>query len=281
MEFVKLVGPMGIFFIMFTLGLKLSFEDFSNILKKPSNLIIGLSCQMIILPLIGVLMILVYPMPFELRIGLFLLLLLPSAALSNYATKLVNGNIPLSITITCSASLLCFITIPLFLNILLSVISENTSFYIDVKKLSITIFSIITIPTIFGIFINRYVLEIKKRLLIFLDKICLLIFLVIISIAIYQEKSNLGDYFEYTGVVVPITILLVLASSIIICKFLVKDISNQRAIIIECLLQNGAMGFIIGAQIFDEIVYVTPIAVYALIQYFVLLFYIANIQIKK
>ena len=97
MEFVKLVGPFAIFFIMYSLGLKLSFTDFFNLLKNPTSLIVGLICQAVLLPIIGLLIITFYPMPNELKVGVLLLLFLPSAATSNYASKLVNGNVSLSI----------------------------------------------------------------------------------------------------------------------------------------------------------------------------------------
>ena len=92
---------------------------------------------------------------------------------------------------------------------------------------------------------------------------------------------NLGGYFEYVGIVAPIILFFVLLVSVIFTKFFIDGIDNQRSVTVECLLQNGAMGFIITAQIFTEISYVTPIALYALLQYFVLAFYIANIKIVK
>ena len=61
----------------------------------------------------------------------------------------------------------------------------------------------------------------------------------------------------------------------------VKDVASRRAILIEGLLQNGAMGFVIGSLIYSEVVYLIPIAIYALLQYCVLMFYIGNIKIKN
>lgn len=66
-----------------------------------------------------------------------------------------------------------------------------------------------------------------------------------------------------------------------ITQIFVSDISNRKTIIIETMLQNGAMGFIVGAQLFDDLVYVAPIGIYALIQYVVLMFYIGNVNINK
>ena len=41
MEFVKNVGPIGMIFIMFSLGLNLTAKDFLEVVKKPRNLIIA------------------------------------------------------------------------------------------------------------------------------------------------------------------------------------------------------------------------------------------------
>ena len=76
MEFVKLVGPFGTLFIMFALGLNLSINDFSKVLKKPNNLIVGLISQLIILPFIGLILVKAYPMKEEFQLGVFLLLTL-------------------------------------------------------------------------------------------------------------------------------------------------------------------------------------------------------------
>ena len=39
MEFVKLVGPFGVFFIMFALGLNLKIKRFLRVFSKPKNFI--------------------------------------------------------------------------------------------------------------------------------------------------------------------------------------------------------------------------------------------------
>ena len=281
MEFVKLVGPFAIFFIMYSLGLKLNFVNFYELLRSPKNLICGLICQLIFLPIIGLLLVSFYPMPNELKIGILLLLLLPSATMSNYATRLVDGNISLSITLTTICSLLCIFTIPIGMAVLFELVMHQPIQNFDVKSVSMKIFIIITIPTILGIITNRYFNYFKERIVLTFDKISMLLFLLIISIAVYQERMNLGGYFEYVGIVAPIILFFVLLVAVVFTKFFIDGIDNQRSVTVECLLQNGAMGFIITAQIFSEISYVTPIALYALLQYFVLAFYIANIKIVK
>jgi len=52
MEFVQNIGPFGIIFIMFSLGLNLTVSKFLEVVKKTKTLTVGLICQMLILPLI-------------------------------------------------------------------------------------------------------------------------------------------------------------------------------------------------------------------------------------
>ena len=151
MEFVKLVGPAGVFFIMFALGLNLTIRNFVKVFKSFENLIVGLICQIIILPIIGLILISLIDLTPEFQFGIFLLLIMPSAAMSNYATKLVNGNVSLSITLTSLCALLSCITVPLYLNLFGKYIYEDF-FDLNLITFSIKTFLFITMPVFIGIY---------------------------------------------------------------------------------------------------------------------------------
>ena len=50
--------PLSLIFIMFTLGLGLTLNDFINLLYKPKAFLIGIINQMIILPMVAFIIIL-------------------------------------------------------------------------------------------------------------------------------------------------------------------------------------------------------------------------------
>tara|TARA_Y100000590_G_scaffold469848_1_gene660138 strand:- start:2986 stop:3837 length:852 start_codon:yes stop_codon:yes gene_type:complete len=280
MEFVKLVGPFGTIFIMFALGLNLTLSDFTKVLKKPNNLIVGLFSQLLILPLIGLLFVKAYPMREEFQLGVFLLLTLPSAVMSNYATKLVHGNVALSIILTSLCALFSFITIPIFLS-LFSIFIFEGNFEVDLLTFSLKLFFFMSFPTFLGVLLrSKYPKYISTKTFA-LDRAALFLFLFIIFYAIYTERFNLRSYFEDTGGISFIIVFLILVLVFTVTDLFIEDIGSKRAIRIEALLQNGAMGIVVGAQIFDKIAYITPIAIYALVQYIVLMFYIGNINISK
>ena len=280
MEFVKNVGPIGMIFIMFSLGLNLTVKNFLEVVEKPRNLIIALICQMLVLPLIGIIIISFFPMQAEFQLGVFLLLILPSAVMSNYATKLVKGNVALSITITSICALISFLSIPIFLKIYSSFF-EDVSFDLNLLKFSVRMFLFIALPTFVGILVRGNFKKFSERNNLRFDRAAFFLFIFIIIIAIFTERDNLGGYFADVGAISFVVIVSILTSVYLITKFTLKEVKTQRTIMIEAMLQNGAMGLIVGAQLFHELEYMTPIAVYALIQYVALMFYIGNININR
>ncbi len=280
MEFVKLVGPAGVFFIMFALGLNLSIKSFYGVFKNFENLLTGLICQIIVLPTIGLLIISLIELEPEFQFGIFLLLIMPSAAMSNFATKLVDGNVPLSISLTSTCALLSFITVPLYLNFFSEYV-YNDVFELNLFVFSLKTFLFITVPVFFGIFVRSKYPKIIEENIFFLDRIAFATFLTIVFIAIFMERHNLIAYFDDIGIITVAILILIVLSVTVIAKIFVKDLSSRRAIIIESLLQNGAMGFVIGSLIYSDVIYLVPIAIYALLQYCALMFYIGNIKIKN
>ena len=280
MEFVKLVGPLGVFFVMFALGTNLTLKSFFKVFKNPKNFLVGLFCQCIVLPIIGIFVIIITPLKPEFQFGVFLLLIMPSAAMSNYATRLANGNVALSISLTSFCALISFITIPLYL-VLFEKLISTYNVNLNLFTFSLKTFIFITLPVFIGIFCRQKFFKTFEKLTFTLDRMSLIIFLLIVFIAIYTEKDNLVGYFEDVGVVMALVLTIVFVSALLITQIFIKDIESKRAIRIEALLQNGAMGFIIGSLIFSEIIYLVPIAIYALLQYTFLLFYLGNIQIKN
>ena len=280
MEFIQTFGPFGVFFIMFALGLNLTFEKFIKVFKNPSNFILGIICQIIILPIIGFTVIHFFHLVPEFQLGIFLLLIMPSAAMSNYATRLVDGNVSLSICLTSTCALLSFLTIPFYLNFFSNFIYEY-NFNLNLIAFSIKTFLFITLPVFIGIFLRKKFNNFFEKHTFTFDRAALILFLVFVFIAILKEKDNLLGYFEDVGVVMSLIVLFIFLASFSITQIFVGDVSSKRAIRIEALLQNGAMGFVIGGIIFDDIEYLIPIAIYALLQYCFLLFYIGNININS
>tara|TARA_B100001079_G_scaffold226949_1_gene204608 strand:- start:645 stop:1505 length:861 start_codon:yes stop_codon:yes gene_type:complete len=281
MEFVKLVGPAAMFFIMFSIALSIKPSAFVAIVKNPLSFYVGLVSQVIGLPLIGFTLALTIPFPPEVKIGIVLITCLPSAVTSNYITKKLDGNVPLSITLTAVASLLAFITIPFILKIYLLFVFEDFSTEIFNEKLvgaSLQIFIIITLPVIIGVIFNTVFENIAKKIDPIFDKISTILFILIIGIAIFQDLEEIPEYLRFAGIKTVLIFVLGFFMATFLAKLFKLNKADQITITVETVLQNGAMGFVIGALIFDDIKYVMPIAAYALLQYIFLLVYFTYVK---
>ena len=179
MEFVKLAGPAGMFFIMFSLALSIKASAFKAIVLNPLSFYLGLVLQLIGMPLIGFIIALTIPFPIEVKVGIVLITCLPSAVTSNYLSKKMGGNVALSISLTAITSLIAFITIPIIIKIYFNYVIKDSSIIIFNTSLigaSFKLFAIVTIPVILGIIFNTIFYNLSKKIDPIFDKLSLLIF---------------------------------------------------------------------------------------------------------
>ena len=60
MEVVTKIAPIALALIMLALGLGLTVKDFTRVVKQPKDFIVGLVCQLILLPVIAFVLIKVF-----------------------------------------------------------------------------------------------------------------------------------------------------------------------------------------------------------------------------
>ena len=112
MEIVTNILPLALAFIMLTLGLGLTGQDFIRVIKQPKDFLIGLLSQIILLPIVAFIIIKIWPISPELAIGVMIIASAPGGVTSNILTSLARGDVALSISLTAVISLLSVITVP-------------------------------------------------------------------------------------------------------------------------------------------------------------------------
>ena len=112
MEVVTTLAPIALALIMLALGLGLSVDDFSRVLRQPKDFLIGLLCQLILLPIIAFILVKIYNPPLELALGVMIIAAAPGGVTSNVLTKFANGDVALSISLTAIISLISIISVP-------------------------------------------------------------------------------------------------------------------------------------------------------------------------
>ena len=280
MELVKLIGPLILAFIMFSLGIGLSLENFKRVIVKPKDFIIGAICQVIILPIIALILVFLFPIPTELKIGLILLAAAPGGVTTNVITKFAKGDVALSISLTAVISLLCFITIPLIFSLTYPIITgEVLPFDYSIGSIIIQIFLITTVPVILGMIFKSIFPNFFSRTENFFVKLSFFLFVFVLFMAISQELPNIVEYFAASGLITLTLNITILIVAYFLCNIFSINTPQKKTILIETGLQNGTLAIVVTSLIFSEGIYLVPIATYALIMYAVILLYIFGLKI--
>lgn len=111
----QLLVPCGLALIMFSMGLTLALRDFAGIVAGGRAVAAGLAIHLLILPLLGLGIGLLFGLPPSLALGLFIISICPAGTTSNALTFVGRGNVALAVVLTVLTSLVTVFTIPLLL----------------------------------------------------------------------------------------------------------------------------------------------------------------------
>jgi len=279
MNFITdVILPLALAFIMFTLGLGLTFSDFARVAKMPKNFLIGLISQLIFLPLVALIIVFIWPLQPELAIGLMLIAAAPGGVTSNILTSFAKGDVALSISLTAVMSLLSVISVPIVLGLSIGLISNDSLGSISLTGIAISMFLIVTLPVLLGMIFRASLSYLTKKIEKGAKILSSALFVLVLIGAILAERQNLVEYFAQTGLVVLILNILMMAIAYYWAKLFSTGNSQLKAISIECGLQNGTLAIFVGTSVFGGGLYIVPAATYSVIMYLTSLLFIYFIR---
>tara|TARA_B100000945_G_scaffold129530_1_gene103321 strand:+ start:305 stop:1141 length:837 start_codon:yes stop_codon:yes gene_type:complete len=259
-----IVLPIALAFIMFSLGLGLSISDFTRIFLKPKEFLVGFISQLILLPIVALILVYIWPLSPEIAIGVMILAAAPGGATSNILTSFAKGDVALSISLTAVISILSVITIPLILGISLSILGTNlTSEGISLIDIALKMFLIVTIPVLIGMLLKNIFSPFENLA----KKISTFLFFLVLLGAVLAERENVVAYFAEAGLITLVLNIAMMLLAYYLSKSFISDVSQQKAITLECGLQNGTLAIVVANVFFDGGAYLIPAATYSLIMY--------------
>ena len=157
MEIVTKIAPIALALIMLGLGMGLTIQDFIRVTKQPRDFIVGLICQMILLPIIAFVLIKIFNTPIELALGVMIIAAAPGGVTSNVLTKFAKGDVALSVTLTAIVSLISIFSVPFIIFqsaelLKITYISKE----ISMVSISLKMFLVVTLPVIIGMLIRKF-----------------------------------------------------------------------------------------------------------------------------
>ena len=268
MEIVTKIAPLALAFIMLGLGLGLSIKDFTRVIKTPKDFLIGIVCQLILLPIVAYIITIILRLPIEIALGLMIIAAAPGGVTSNVLTKFANGDVALSISLTAVGSLISIISVPFIVFTSAEMLGvTNISKDITLTGIAIKMALVVTVPVIIGMTIRSFAENFVNSKIRIINNITSLLF-VIVFVAIYvEERANILNYLTQAGTAVLTLNIVMMVLAFFIAKCCATGISQRKCIALECGLQNGTLAVFVATQLFDDVVYLAPTAAYALVMY--------------
>jgi BASS family bile acid:Na+ symporter len=255
--------------IMLGMGLSLVVDDFKRIIVYPKAILVGLVNQMILLPLIGFGIAVVFPLAPEIAIGIMILAACPGGPTSNLIAHLAKGDTALSVTLTALSSFITILTIPFIVNFaLIHFLEEGQIIRLDVVDSITQIFVIIIVPIVIGMLIRKYresfALKMARPVKI---ASAIVLALVIIGIVI-KEKENFVSYFQQAGIVALLLNVTTMAAGYFSARLFRISGPRSISISIESGIQNGTLAISVAVVLLGSTEFAIAPAIYSLLMFF-------------
>jgi len=268
MEIATKIAPLALALIMLGLGLSLTVQDFIRVIKVPKDFLVGLICQLILLPIVAFLLIKLLNTPAELAIGVMLIAAAPGGVTSNVLTKFANGDVALSVSLTAIISLISIVSVPFIVfNSINFFEIDNALKDISMTEIALKMFFVVTVPVIIGMIIKHFANNFVNTKALIIQRMSVALF-VLVFISIYiEERDNIVSFIIRAGLIATTLNITMMVIGFYIAKIFASGVAQQKCISLECGLQNGTLAVFVGTQIFDgsSMVFLVPAATYALI----------------
>jgi BASS family bile acid:Na+ symporter len=263
---LKVLLPLSLAFIMFSMGLSLVIDDFKRVVLHPRAMAFGLFSQMLILPLIAFTLVTLFSLAPELAVGLLILAASPGGITSNLLTHIAGGDSALSVSLTAVTSLLSVFSLPLIVNLGMTLYAGSTeSLSLPLASMILGIFLISTLPLLLGMLIRRYLPAAAKRIEPGARKTAVFLFLMIVVATFMGQWGSIGENFATAGPIVIALNIATIAFALGGGRLLGLDTGQRIAIGLECGLQNAAMGIFVAGTLLANSTMIVPSIIYALV----------------
>ena len=275
MEVVTKIAPIALALIMLALGLGLTGQDFIRVVKQPKDFLVGLVCQLILLPIIAFLLLKIFNLPLEIALGVMIIAAAPGGVTSNVLTKFANGDVALSISLTAIISLISIISVPfiVFKSAELFEIPKISN-QISMVGISTKMFLVVTLPVLIGMLIRKFATNFITSKSQLIERISVLLFVIVFAAIWVEEWENIMGYIKQAGLITLVLNIIMMFIGYYVAKFLASGVSQRKSISLECGLQNGTLAVFVASQLFTEITYLIPTATYAIVMFLTSIIYV-------
>ena len=248
-------------FVMFGVALGIKPRMFVDVFKKPKSVLLGMLCQLILLPALTCGLAILFgswisPM---MGLGMILVAACPGGNISNFMSSLGKANIELSVSLTAISTALAVLMTPFNFWLWGNIYLDNAAVAADVPHLVIplwdvfkTIFILLGIPLTLGILCSQYLPKVANALKKPLQWISIVFFIAMVILSFSSNMDAFLKCVKYIFLVVLIHNLLALGIGYSVGTIFKVPFRDRRTLTIETGIQNSGLGLalMLGTSLF-------------------------------
>lgn len=253
-------GPLitvGLGVIMLGMGVTLRAEDFRGVARYPLLVLLGVTLQYTVMPLLGWGVGYLYGLPTPFAVGLILVACCPGGTASNVIAFLAQADVALSVTLTACSTLLAAVMTPTLTTLLVGSRVE-----VDGLGLFASTVQVVILPVAAGVLLNRLAPRLTQRLLPVAPLVAVVMITLIVASIIGAGKGQILA----AGPPLILAVFTLHAGGFALGYLLtrVQGVLVARTLAIEVGMQNSGLGVVLARQNFPDPLVAIPAAISSL-----------------
>lgn len=250
--------------ILFGMGTTLELDNFIEVFRRPKEILVGISAQYVIMPIIALALARIFSLDTALTVGLVLVGCVPGGTASDVITFLSKGDVALSVSLTAVSTVISPILTPLITLILI-----GNRIVFNPVDMFVSIVQIVIIPIALGLIINYEFPKFSANLREYLPAVSAIAICLIIGGVLGSNKEAILS----TSWIIMLVIILQYALAILLglgVAFISRMKTKQSiTIAIELAFQNSGLSTSLAKTHFPNLALATvPGALYSVWQNF-------------
>ena len=241
-------------FVMFGVALGIKPSSFLDIVRKPKSMVVGIICQIVLLPALTFLLTITFknwisPM---IALGMILVAACPGGNISNFITSFSRGNTELSVSLTAFNTAACIVTTPLnfsFWGKMYLNFAEKRMILPDLDipfwEIFKTIVILLGVPLLLGCLCSQYLPKLTKVLKKPMQYLSIAFFIAMVVLTFGNNIDAFMKCIRYIFLIVLVHNLLALGIGFGTGTLLRVPYKDRRTLTIETGIQNSGLGLVL------------------------------------
>ena len=246
--------PIGLALIMFSLGLTLALRDFALLGRNPKPVLAGLGGQLLLMPVLALAIGILFRLPPELALGIFILAICPAGTTSNALTFVGRGNVALAVVLTALSSLVTVFTIPLLLSWALPhFMTAGEVPSLSVPKTMVQLIRITVLPVAAGMVVHRFAPDLARKLSRWLRPTALVVLVAVILFSVLISAEMVLDNLLKGGPAIWTLNIVATLAGLAIGKAIGANARDSMTLGIEVGVHNVTLAIFITLTVLDSL----------------------------